>query len=345
MGAGASAAAEHPVSTQDVDKWSKEEVGKQVAAIGKAFEPYKDVAIENGIDGKTLLGLTDEDLADIGVDVKFHRKKILASVEEAKGSPAAVVAPQPAAPEAATVPSAKTAAPAPDGNKLQLFLSYPRGDHTTPFARKIKAFLEGRGFAVWMDEQGIAGGVDFMSAIGDAIVASQGVVAIIDEKFCGSTYCNNELAMAQGNNLQLFPILFRGMSFDALPNGLKYMLASINVIPFPDAASDEENLTKLHDTMRTIFDATTPLAGPRRHGDSATAAPASNAGDGEGNGNGGERRGAVQDADMAANQRPDEAAATESPKTDKQATPAMAIESFSECETSERETQSERHRT
>ena len=47
---------------------------------------------------------------------------------------------------------------------------------------------------------------------------------------------------------------------------------------------------------------------------------------------------------MAANQRPDEAAATESPKTDKQATPAMAIESCSECETSERETQSERHR-
>ena len=48
--------------------------------------------------------------------------------------------------------------------------------------------------------------------------------------------------------------------------------------------------------------------------------------------------------DRAANQRPEEVAATESPKTDKQATPAMAIESCSECETSERETQSERHR-
>ena len=67
-------------------------------------------------------------------------------------------------------------------------------------------------------------------------------------------------------------------------------------------------------------------------------------GNGEGNGNGGERRDAVQDADMAANQRPDEAAATESPKTDKQATPAMAIESCSECETSEREREPERHR-
>ena len=45
-------------------------------------------------------------------------------------------------------------------------MSYPRGDHTTPFARKLKAFIEERGFAVWMDEEGIAGGVDFMSAIG-----------------------------------------------------------------------------------------------------------------------------------------------------------------------------------
>ena len=67
-------------------------------------------------------------------------------------------------------------------------------------------------------------------------------------------------------------------------------------------------------------------------------------GNGEGNGNGGGRRGAARGVDRAANQRPEEVAATESPKTDKQATPAMAIESCSECETSERESQPERHR-
>ena len=67
-------------------------------------------------------------------------------------------------------------------------------------------------------------------------------------------------------------------------------------------------------------------------------------GNGEGNGNGGGRRGAAMGVDRAANQRPEEVAATESPKTDKQATPAMAIESCSECETSERESQPERHR-
>ena len=42
---------------------------------------------------------------------------------------------------------------------------------------------------------------------GDAIKESRGIIAVIDEKFCGSTYCNNELAMAQGNGLLLFPLL------------------------------------------------------------------------------------------------------------------------------------------
>ena len=61
---------------------------------------------------------------------------------------------------------------------------------------------------------------------------------------------------------------------------------------------------------------------------------------GNGGGNGGERGGIAEDADRAANQRSDEEAATEALRKDKQATPAMAIESCSECETSERETRS-----
>ena len=40
--------------------------------------------------------------------------------------------------------------------------------------------------------------------IGKAIIGSDGIVAVIDAKFTRSTYCNNELAMAQGNNLQIF---------------------------------------------------------------------------------------------------------------------------------------------
>jgi hypothetical protein len=143
-----------------------------------------------------------------------------------------------------------------DGDgKTRLFLSYPRGEHTTPFARKVKKQLEAEGFAVWLDEEGIAGGVDFMNAIGEAIKAADGIVAVINEKFCGSVYCNNEMAMAQGNGLQMFPLLFRDLSFDKMPAGLQYMLASINCIPFPDEASDSSNLEKLLTQMKVIFGA------------------------------------------------------------------------------------------
>ena len=67
-------------------------------------------------------------------------------------------------PVEATAPTASTATSGAQGNKL--FLSYARGDESTPFARKLKTFLEEHDFEVWMDEEGIAGGVDFMSAIG-----------------------------------------------------------------------------------------------------------------------------------------------------------------------------------
>ena len=75
MGAGASTSAGSGLSFDDVSKWSKEDVGEQVAAIGEAFEKYKQVAIANDVDGETLLGLDDDDFEECGVS-KMHRKKI-----------------------------------------------------------------------------------------------------------------------------------------------------------------------------------------------------------------------------------------------------------------------------
>ena len=87
-----------------------------------------------------------------------HRKKILAKIDELGSNQTAIKRGKPAA-NAAAVAAAQ-------GSSNKLFLSYARGDESTPFARCLKAFLEEYGFAVWMDEEGIAGGVDFMSAIG-----------------------------------------------------------------------------------------------------------------------------------------------------------------------------------
>ena len=43
----------------------------------------------------------------------------------------------------------------------KLFMSYPRGELTTPFTRWLKGKLESEGYSVWMDEEGIQGGVDY----------------------------------------------------------------------------------------------------------------------------------------------------------------------------------------
>lgn len=60
------------------------------------------------------------------------------------------------------------------------------------------------------------------------------MVCVIDSKYARSTYCINELIMAQSCGLQLFPVLLGDMRFDRLPPGLRYGLAATNVIPFPN---------------------------------------------------------------------------------------------------------------
>ena len=71
MGAGAST-----VTAQDVILWSKDEVAARASQVGEAFKPYSDIALRNGVDGQTLLDLDNDDLAELGIKVKAHRKMI-----------------------------------------------------------------------------------------------------------------------------------------------------------------------------------------------------------------------------------------------------------------------------
>eukprot|EP00937_MAST-01D_sp_MAST-1D-sp2_P007255 g7255.t1 len=88
MGAGASADAPS-FDDIDISKWSKEQVADEVAGLGKAFEEYKEMAIDNEIDGKALAVLTGEDLESAGMDKRLHREAILAKVQELSSSRAA----------------------------------------------------------------------------------------------------------------------------------------------------------------------------------------------------------------------------------------------------------------
>ena len=93
-----------------------------------------------------------------------HRKQILAKVEELGSNQIAIKRSKPAA--AAAACAARAATQGVSNNKL--FLSYARGDESTLFARRLKAFLGKHCFNVWMDEEGIQGGADFTSAIGES---------------------------------------------------------------------------------------------------------------------------------------------------------------------------------
>ena len=160
MGAGAS------TTNEDVDitKWSTEEVAKEVVGLGKAFEEYEQLVIANKIDGEMLATLTNKDLEEAGIAKGLHRKQIVSKVERITSIHAAIQESIAANSEAAKAALAAKTETEVKNNKL--FLSYARGDESTPFARRLKAYLEEHGFDVWMDEEGIAGGVDFMGAIG-----------------------------------------------------------------------------------------------------------------------------------------------------------------------------------
>ena len=96
MGAGASTDAPS-FDAIDIGKWSKEQVAEEVAGMGKAFEEYKELVLDNNIDGETLVILSNEDLADAGVDKGLHRKQILAKIEKISTNQPAIKRSKPAA--------------------------------------------------------------------------------------------------------------------------------------------------------------------------------------------------------------------------------------------------------
>ena len=63
--------------------------------------------------------------------------------------------------------------------------------------------------------------------------------------------------MAQGNGLQLFPILFRGMRVELLPTGLRQLLSSTTCIPFAHPKTDAQSMIRMKQHMRGAFEAST----------------------------------------------------------------------------------------
>ena len=65
---------------QLANKIEKEDVVKFLSNI--KLEKYSQLFLENNVDGSLLFSLTAEDLQDLGVENKFHQKKIVLKFRE-----------------------------------------------------------------------------------------------------------------------------------------------------------------------------------------------------------------------------------------------------------------------
>jgi len=129
--------------------------------------------------------------------------------------------------------------------KPSLFISYGRGETTTPFAQWLRRKLELAGFHVWLDATSIQGGSDWQKAIADGILGCDIVIALLDAKFTRSTFCRDEVTLAKAEQKKIFPVLLRKFGFDQLPVELRLMLATTNVMRFQGAETDHVQFGQL----------------------------------------------------------------------------------------------------
>jgi len=73
-------------SNVDTDKkvsdWSESECSAWVKSLGAAYSKYAQIFTDNGVDGSLLIEMFDSDFQSLGIDHKFHIKKLQKSLEK-----------------------------------------------------------------------------------------------------------------------------------------------------------------------------------------------------------------------------------------------------------------------
>jgi len=92
-----------------------------------------------------------------------------------------------------------------------IFLSYGREPHITPWVRGIREDLEANGWTVWMDEVGIGSGTNWFLKIGSAVIESHAMVCVMTEKYVHSEWCTSELFMAKQENKVIIPCFYENI--------------------------------------------------------------------------------------------------------------------------------------
>ena len=119
----------------------------------------------------------------------------------------------------------------------------------------------------FVDQSDIRATGNWLKAIGEALRSCDGLVAVINSKYCDSEFCKNEMTMAHNNGKPIFPILFNGFEFCHLPAEMEYPLASTQCVPFRNG-SNEAELEQAFDGFLTGIQERlkSPASQARKHG-------------------------------------------------------------------------------
>jgi formylglycine-generating enzyme required for sulfatase activity len=123
----------------------------------------------------------------------------------------------------------------------QIFISYASADK--PIAERVCGALESAGLTCWIAPRNITPGVDYPSAIVDAIASARAFVLILTEHAAASPHILSEVGHAFNGKKRIIP--FR-ISQAPLPEDLEYFLSLTQWLDVPDGCTSE-NLKRLID--------------------------------------------------------------------------------------------------
>ena len=121
----------------------------------------------------------------------------------------------------------------------QVFISYSSADKAA--AERVCAALEGAGIACWMAPRNIEPGVDYPTALVEAIRSVRVLVLILTEPAAASPHILSEVGHAFNGKKRIIPLR---ISQKAVPDDLEYFLSMTQWLDAPEGCT-EQNLKRL----------------------------------------------------------------------------------------------------
>ena len=123
-----------------------------------------------------------------------------------------------------------------------IFLSYAR--HDSDIVDSLVRDLEAEGHQVWLDREAIKGGDQWRRQIVNAIEGADVFLVVLSPNSTQSDNVRKELDLAEGENLQIMPVV---IDFADIPPEMKYQLAGLQRIDL--SYNYKQGFSKLLDAL------------------------------------------------------------------------------------------------